>query len=111
MKRLVFALGLAFACYARAGVARAEDAAWREAAALQKQGYDLAQQAKATGDVSKYEAALEMFLKAYSLVHRAKPLFNAALAEHDLHRAPDAVHHFREFLRLPDADPGRIQRA
>src|SRR5258708_1781396 len=60
--------------------------------------------AYARGD---YEHARLLFLQSLALVSRGSVLRNLGLAEMELGRPVDALHHLRAALELPDLDPKR----
>jgi hypothetical protein len=67
--------------------------------------------ARVDGDKTKYEAVLNKLQAAYALDSTPGTLASIALTEERLGRYTDAMHHFRQVLRNPNAKPDAIKRA
>jgi hypothetical protein len=89
----------AIAISLRAGAAQGQDSS-AEAQARFNEGVKAYQR----GD---YEHARVLFLQSEALVARGSTLRNLALAEMEVGRKVEALHHFREALTHPDLDPER----
>jgi hypothetical protein len=97
--------------WAAARPSLANDSGNKDAEALFKEGVAFVDRAKVDGDPAKYDAARRKFSASYALAHRASVLFSLALAEEKLHRTWEALHHFRQFLREPDAQATWLEPA